>query len=114
MEVTANVLVKLAGQGNIYVRSLADESDNESTGDLLFRPTFATASVHTITAPPIDRGLSVIHGDQDHSTSVHTITAPLIDLIYSMPNLCHYLIQLSPIKPPQTWTNPYNICKFSG
>ena len=44
----------MLGQGNIYVRRLVDESDNENTDDLLFRPTFANASVHTITAPPIE------------------------------------------------------------
>ena len=65
VDVTANVLIKLAGQGNIYVRSLIrmDESDDENTDDVLSRPAFFSTSSNNSTLPAqlLNEGSRVTH-----------------------------------------------------
>ena len=53
VDVTANVLIKLAGQGNICVRILIrmDESDDENTDDVLSCPAFFSTSSNNSTLP---------------------------------------------------------------
>jgi hypothetical protein len=79
VEVTANVLIKLAGQGNIYVRSLLDmdESDGESADDVLSRPAFATTSSNSGSVIPVqlaDECSHVIHNTQGYVNGITSFT----------------------------------------
>jgi hypothetical protein len=79
VEVTTNVLIKLAGQGKIYVRSLLDmdESDGESADDVLSRPAFATTSSNNGSVIPVqlaDECSHVVHNTQGYVNGITSFT----------------------------------------